>query len=94
MCALSPHQPQGLIHFKVTVSDKPGGLAELCKTIGEMGVSIKDISHERAWLSNDVFKVQNTCVVETLGMEHAEKLKEKLLEKGYPLLWNPAELDT
>ena len=41
-----------MIHFKVTVPDKPGGLSALTKILHEMGVSIKDITHERAWLSN------------------------------------------
>ena len=41
----------------------------------------------------DVFKVQNTCVVETLGKEHAEKLRARLVKEGYPLIWNPTELD-
>ena len=42
----------------------------------------------------DVFKVQNTCVVETLGHEHSEKLRQRLLDEGYPLIWNPAELES
>ncbi|KAJ8964645.1 hypothetical protein NQ314_004725 [Rhamnusium bicolor] len=32
-----------LIKCKVTVSDRPGGISELCKLIGSIGVSIKDV---------------------------------------------------
>lgn len=39
--------------FNVTVSDRPGGIAELCKLISTCKVSIKDIMHERAWLKGE-----------------------------------------
>lgn len=47
-----------LVKFKVTVSDRPGGIAELCKFICSLGVSIKDVMHERAWVAADVFSVE------------------------------------
>lgn len=47
-----------LIKFKVTVSDRPGGIAELCRLLCSIGVSIKDIMHERAWVISDIFSVQ------------------------------------
>ena len=46
-----------LIKFSATVSDRPGGIAELCGLLARLGVSIKDIEHERAWIANDVFSV-------------------------------------
>ena len=47
-----------LVRFVVTVSDRPGGIAELTKLISSLGVSLKDIFHERAWLKGDIFSVQ------------------------------------
>ena len=70
-----------LVKFSVTVSDRPGGIAELAKyeqvtffniraeifftscvffdrTLSKLGVSIKDIVHERAWIKNDIFSVE------------------------------------
>lgn len=47
-----------LVKFKVTVSDRPGGISELCKLICSIGVSIKDVIHERAWVTSDVFSVE------------------------------------
>ncbi|CAG2059576.1 unnamed protein product [Timema podura] len=35
-----------LLKFTVTVSDRPGGIAELCRLLSSLGVSIKDIMHE------------------------------------------------
>lgn len=44
-----------LMKFTVTVSDRPGGICDLCKLIASCGVSIKDIMHERAWLK-DIYR--------------------------------------
>lgn len=50
-----------LVKFSVTVSDRPGGIAELCRLLANLGVSIKDILHERAWLKSDIFSVE-VCI--------------------------------
>ncbi|XP_031769176.2 L-threonine ammonia-lyase isoform X2 [Galleria mellonella] len=65
---------QRLVKFKVTVSDRPGGIAELCKMIASIGVSIKDIIQERAWIYGDIFSVQVKVVCETRGAEHIKEL--------------------
>ena len=41
----------------MVVSDRPGGIAELTRTISNVGVSIKDIVHERAWVRTNAFAV-------------------------------------
>jgi len=71
-----------LVRFGVTVSDRPGGIAELTKKISDLGVSIKDILHERAWLQTDVFSVVVRCVVETRSLSHAKEM-EAMLRKYY-----------
>ena len=50
-----------LVKFTVTVSDRPGGIAELAKTLTQCGVSIKDMMHERAWIKSDIFAVSVSC---------------------------------
>ena len=47
-----------LVKFTVTVSDRPGGIAELAKTLTNTGASVKDMMHERAWIKNDIFSVE------------------------------------
>ncbi len=74
-----------LIRFSATVSDRPGGIARLAKDMAELGVSIKDIYHERAWLYSRVDQVVVKCVVETTGAAHAQKMFEELTKRGYPL---------
>ncbi|CAH0728496.1 unnamed protein product, partial [Brenthis ino] len=65
-----------LVKFKVKVSDRPGGIAELCKLIFSIGVSIKDIMQERAWVCGDIFSVSVKVVCETTGPEHMDELRE------------------
>lgn len=43
--------------FNVTLDDRPGGISELCRTLADIGVTIKDIMHERAWLK-DIYSVE------------------------------------
>lgn len=45
--------------FNVTLDDCPGGIAQLCRFLADVGVSIKDIMHERAWLK-DIYSVEVT----------------------------------
>jgi threonine dehydratase len=53
--------------------------------MADMGVSVKDIYHERAWLHSRVDQVMVKCVVETTGKEHSEKLLAFLESRGYPI---------
>lgn len=45
--------------FNVTLDDCPGGIAQLCQILADIGVTIKDIMHERAWLK-DIYSVEVT----------------------------------
>jgi len=67
-----------LLKFTVTVSDRPGGIAELCRHMASIGISIKDIMHERAWIQSDIFSVEVKVVCETRDIEHANVLKDML----------------
>ncbi|XP_072172910.1 L-threonine ammonia-lyase-like [Diadema setosum] len=78
-----------LVRFIVTVSDRPGGIAELTKLIKELGISIKDIFHERAFLKSAIFHVQVKCVVETMDQAHADKLHSALKENYSNVIWGP-----
>jgi len=75
---------QRLVRFSSTVSDRPGGIAGLAKQLAELGASIKDIHHERAWLYSRIDQVVVKCVIETTGAEHTDHIIKTLKEKGYP----------
>merc|ERR1712241_1161248 len=70
-----------LVKFTCTISDRPGGMAELVNLLSDLGVSIKDITQERAWIKNDIFSVEISCVVETKDSEQANNMKRVLEEK-------------
>merc|ERR1712008_15811 len=67
-----------LVKFSCTISDRPGGMAELTNCLFRLGVTIKDIQQERAWLKNDIFSVSDTVVVETRDSEHAQEMVAEL----------------
>jgi threonine dehydratase len=83
---------QGLVHdgrltrFAVTISDRPGGLAELSRVIASVGASIKDIAHDRAFSGPDVSAVKAVCTVETRNHAHIRDLHRALRRNGFPLI--------
>lgn len=82
---------KGLVHdgrltrFTATISDRPGGLAELCRVIAAAGASIKDIAHDRAFSGPDVSAVHAVCTVETRDRAHINALRRALRRSGFPL---------
>jgi threonine dehydratase len=71
-----------LVQFSATISDRPGGLAELTGVIASAGASVKDIRHERIFGGPDVSRVRVSCIVEVRDSEHADQLQEALRSKG------------
>merc|ERR1719414_1584201 len=71
-----------LVKFSCTISDRPGGMAELTNLLYKVGVTIKDIQQERAWIKKDIFSVEDVVVVETKDFEHANQMFNEL-EKRY-----------
>lgn len=82
---------KGLVHdgrltrFTARISDRPGGLAELCRVIAATGASIKDIAHDRAFSGADVSAVNAVCTVETRDRRHIATLHRALRRHGFPL---------
>ena len=72
-----------LWRFSATISDRPGGLAIFAGLIAEEGASIVDISHDRAFASDDLTKVTVHCIVETRDSNHIEQLRDRLQREGF-----------
>jgi threonine dehydratase len=75
-----------LTRFTVSISDRPGGLAQLCRVIASCGASIKDIAHDRAFSGPDVSAVQAVCTVETRDREHIAALRRALRREGFAIV--------
>ena len=74
-----------LCRFKLTISDRPGGLARLAELIAASGASIKEIVHDRAFAGPDLSAVRVVCVAETMGHEHVRQLHAALAAAGLPV---------
>ena len=80
---------KGLVHdgrltrFTVTISDRPGGLAELCRVIASCGASINQVSHDRAFSGPDVSETRVVCTVETRDHKHIGILHRALRRAGF-----------
>ncbi|HXQ82032.1 MAG TPA: threonine ammonia-lyase [Opitutaceae bacterium] len=80
---------KGLVHdgrltrFTVTISDRPGGLAELCRVIASCGASINQVAHDRAFSGPDVSATHVTCTVETRDRAHIAALHRALRSAGF-----------
>jgi threonine dehydratase len=83
---------KGLVHdgrltrFTAVISDRPGGLALLCRAIADAGASVKDIAHDRAFSGPDVSAVHAVCTVETRDRAHIATLHRALKRNGFPLV--------
>jgi threonine dehydratase len=80
---------KGLVHdgrlarFTVMISDRPGGLAELCRVIAACGASINQVAHDRAFSGPDVSATHVTCTVETRDRKHIAELHRALRRAGF-----------
>ncbi len=75
-----------LCRMVVQISDRPGSLATLLKTVAATGASIKEVSHDRHFGSADVARVTVNVVMETQGFGHIESVKTELIRVGYDVV--------
>ncbi len=80
---------KGLVHdgrltrFTVRISDRPGGLAELCRVIAATGASVNQVDHDRAFSGPDVSATRVVCTVETRDHAHVKELHRALRRAGF-----------
>lgn len=72
-----------LCRVVISISDRPGSLAELLACIAEAGASIKEVEHDRNFGPADVSRVTVSVVMETRDREHIGAVHEMLRTKGY-----------
>ena len=72
-----------LFRFTATISDRPGGLARFAGLLAEGGASIIEITHDRAFSSEDINTVNVHCVVETRDAAHIAELCDRLDRDGF-----------
>ena len=75
-----------LTWLRTFVSDKPGQLAAMGRIIADLGVSVKDVHHNRSFGRVEPGGVEIDWILETRGHDHIAELVLKLREKDIRVL--------
>src|SRR5438874_4998096 len=74
-----------LARLVATISDRPGGLANLASIIAQAGASVQQITHDRVFSGPDVSSVRVVCDIETNDRQHFDELVKALSAHGITL---------
>lgn len=69
--------------LQLRIPDRPGRLARLLASIGELGANIVDVQHIREGLDLHIQETAVQLVLETRGREHAAAVREAVKSAGY-----------
>ena len=73
-----------LVRFRVQISDRPGTLARVAEIFGVLGGNIVETHHQRLFYDVPVKLAELDVVAETRDPGHAEEIRKKLDEAGFP----------
>ena len=71
------------LYLRVTIPDRPGGLALLLTELGEAAANILEVSHERISANLALDEVEVRLQMETRGEAHAQQVVDRLRGCGY-----------
>jgi threonine dehydratase len=74
-----------LCRITAVITDRPGGLAQLAKTIAACGASIKEVHHDRNFGPADIARVYVSCVLETRDFDHIGEVESALKAEGFEI---------
>jgi threonine dehydratase len=74
-----------LIDLVVEISDKPGALAELTRTIAELGGNIVEVQHQRLFGALSANMTEVELVIEAQDTAHGDAIVSGLEAKGVPV---------
>ncbi len=75
---------QRLVSLRIVGDDRPGLLATVSATIGELGGNILEVAHNRLALDVPAKGAEFDLMVETRDAQHTEEIIHALRERGYP----------
>jgi threonine dehydratase len=73
------------LFLRVRIPDQPGGLATLLQDLADVEANVLDVVHERTSATLSIHQVEVALQVETRGTAHAERVLDRLHERGYQL---------
>ncbi|GAA1476562.1 threonine ammonia-lyase [Nocardioides aestuarii] len=71
------------LYLRVTIPDRPGGLALLLTELGDAAANILEVSHERISANLALDEVEVRLQMETRGEAHAQQVVSRLRACGY-----------
>jgi threonine dehydratase len=73
-----------VVTLRIEISDSPGVLGTLARTIGESGGNIIEIHHQRLFYDLPVKRADVDAVVETRNSAHVGEIVQALVNAGFP----------
>ncbi len=73
-----------VVRLRVEINDKPGVLAEIARTIGDIGANIIDVVHHRFFSDVPSKKAELDVTFETRSASDVEQILAKLNDAEYP----------
>jgi threonine dehydratase len=77
-------QQHRLVRLRITISDRPGGLARLLDLVAEQKANILHIHQNRVFTEAAFWEVDAELILETRNREHIDQLLDALYDAGYP----------
>jgi threonine dehydratase len=77
-----------LCRITAAITDRPGGLAHLAKSIAAAGASIKEVHHDRNFGPPDISRVYVSTVLETRDFDHIAEIEAALRADGFEFEMN------
>lgn len=75
-----------MVRLDVSISDRPGSLANLLNVVAEAGASVLKIRHRRAFAETSTWGTEVELTLEMRGAEHVEELLVELAASGFDRL--------
>jgi threonine dehydratase len=73
------------VRFFTRISDRPGGLAELLRTVAQAGGNILDVTHVRDGVALHVDETGIEILVECRSLSARDSLLTRMRDAGYPI---------
>jgi threonine dehydratase len=74
------------LHLRVCIPDVPGGLAGLLGALADVQANVLEVQHERISPTLNMDEVEVNVQLETRGEQHAERVLNRLRERGYRVM--------
>lgn len=74
--------------FTIELFDKPGQLKEVSEIIADLGGNVVSVTHDRTSINRDITACLLNLRMETRDHEHAEEIRQALINKGFNVIEN------